>query len=406
MSEKKPITKKSLLWQAIKPVGVALLFSAASFYLFSSVGPIYQYLHIDITFLVLPFLGYYFLRLLSRLCTLFIPKLHGIVWALILNGLAFSFFSYFFSSQATDLANIPAWSKSFLFFTYLEHLSVFAVLFFVGYTIARLSEPIKTTSLGSRIYPLCLAIGLSLIGYSLWQSFSAFSRSWDPSKGIGLVLLIGMLAVAISNLGYYGQKSKYPLIADASNWLNTVPARKFYLGALFAAYFIFIRPVVISITPWAYIIEWLIFCGISWYIFANAKESLDNNYCLPVKETDWQKHTQEISESLTDDFKKLVRLQEGFILRSDKDNFVTSLQQTLRMNNLGDDEINQLLAVINEYNDRNVPWYAFGSWKQRILIKNHKNRREVLDKTINNLENLSHPTRQNIGEPHERIGID
>jgi hypothetical protein len=115
-----------------------------------------------------------------------------------------------------------------------------------------------------------------------------------------------------------------------------------------------------------------------------------------VKETDWQKHSQEISESVSEDFKRLVRLQEGFVRRSDKVNLVDSLQQTLKLNNMSDDEINSLLANIKEHKDRKVPWYAFGVWKRRILMKNHQIRREVLAKTISNLETVSQPTRQNI----------
>jgi len=394
MSEKKLITKKSLFRQLIKPVGFALVFSGAAFYLFSSIGPIYQYLHIDVSFLLLPFLGFCFLSLLSQLCPIFIPTRRGFVGGLILNGLGFSFFSYFFFSHATALTNIPAWSRFQLFFTYMEQLRVFAVLFFIGYTIVKIADPIKLTPIGLRIYPLVLSIGQSLIGYSLWKSFSAFSQSWHPSEGFGLIIFIGMLAVAISNFGQYGQKSKYPIIADASNWLKTIPAGKFYLGALVAAYFIFLRQVLISMTPWAYIIEWLIICGISWYIFAKAKAGLENGYALPVKETAWQKHTQEISESVSDDFRKLVHLQESFILKSDKENLISWLQQTLRMNNLRDDEIDRLLAVIKEYKDQKVPWYAFSFWKRRILIKNHENRWGVLDKTIKNLDNFGHTTRQ------------
>jgi hypothetical protein len=396
MNPIKTTTKKSLLLRSIKPVIFALLYSAVAFYLFSSLGPISRYLHADVTFLVLPFLGYYFLRLISRLCPIFFPTRRGFIAALILNGLAFSFFSFFFLDHAQELSNIPSWSHFQLFFAYLKQLTVPAILFFAGYTVAKLVEPIKLTAAGSRVFPIVLSVGQSLIGYSLWRASSVFYPSWSPSRGIGLILFTGMLTVAVSGLGEYGLKSKYPIIVDTADWLKTSPVGKFYLGALFATYFIFIRPAVMSATPWGHIIEWLIVCGISWYIVATAKASLDDKYCLPVKETDWQKHSQEISESVSEDFKRLVRLQEGFVRRSDKVNLVDSLQQTLKLNNMSDDEINSLLANIKEHKDRKVPWYAFGVWKRRILMKNHQIRREVLAKTISNLETVSQPTRHNI----------
>ena len=142
-------------------------------------------------------------------------------------------------------------------------------------------------------------------------------------------------------------------------------------------------------------LEWLIVCGIAWYIFAAAKGSLDDKYCLPVKETAWQKHAQKISESVSEDFKQLVRLQEGFIQRSDKDSLVGSLQQTLKANRFGDDEINSMLETLSGHKDRKIPWYAFGVWKRRILVKNHQIRRQVLAQTIKNLETVNTPSQQN-----------
>jgi hypothetical protein len=388
-------TKKSRFLLSVKPVALALVFAVIAFYLFSSFGPVYQYLHADVTFLILPVLGYCFLRLVSRLCLIFMPTRHGFIIGLIFSGLACSFFGFLFFQHAPLFANIPAWSRARLFFGYLAHLAVPAVLFFTGYTVAKLAEPIKLTAAGSKVFPVVLSGGQVLIGYSLWRAFSAFSPSWTPSRGIGLMLLTGMLAVAASDLGEYGLKSKYLLVADTANWLKTGSAGKFYLGALFAAYFIFIRAALMKATPWGPFIEWLIVCGISWYIFATVKRILDFKYCLPVKETGWQKHTQEISESVSEDFKQLVRLQEGFIQRSDKDSLVGALQQTLKANKFDDDEIKSVLEAINGHIDRKIPWYAFGVWKRRILMKNHQSRRQVLAQTIQNLETVNTPSQQN-----------
>jgi hypothetical protein len=388
-------TKKSLFRQSIKPVALAVLFAAVAFYFFSSFGPIYQDLHADVTFLILPVLGFCFLQLVSRLCPIFFPTRRGFIAALIFSGLAFAFFSFLFFKNALLFANISGWSRARLFFGYSAHLAVPAVLFCVGITIANLAESIKLAAAGSKVFPAVLSGGQVLIGFSLWWAFSAFSPSWTPSRGIGLVLLTGMLTVAASGLGEYGLKSKYPIVADTANWLKTGPVRNFYLGVLFAAYFIFIRAPLMKATPWGPVIEWLIVCGIAWYIFATAKGSLDDKYCLPVKETAWQKHAQEISESVSEDFQQLVRLQEGFIQRSDKDSLVGALQQTLKANRFDDDEIKSVLEAISTHKDRKIPWYAFGVWKRRILLKNHQIRRQVLAQTIQSLETVNTPSQQN-----------
>jgi hypothetical protein len=393
MNENPQMTRQSLFRRVIKPLAFTLIACGLVYYLFSSFGPIAIYLNIHISFLILPFLGYYILRLFSRLSTIIRSSLGGIVCALILNWLAFSFFSYFFFNKATLFTGIPALARFDLFFSEMQHLSFFAILFFTGYTIIKLSELLKTTIAGSRAYPPDLSLGQIIIGYSLWQSFVVFSQSWSPSRGIGLILFIGMLTVAISNIGDYGKKSKNLIVANASNWLKLGTAGKFFLGSLIAAYFVFAQPAIIAITPWAYIIEWLIVCVVSWLIFASIRGSLENSYCLPVQETAWQKHEQEIDEFVDDDFNNLVIVQEGFVDQCAKDNLVAAFKQTLTNNNLNDNEINQMLAIINEYKDKKVPWFAFGYWKRQILKQNRKHRKQVLDSTLKNLNTIIRPSR-------------
>jgi hypothetical protein len=393
MNENKPIIKRSLFRQAIKPLAFAIIACGVVYYLFSSLGPISQYYGVNISFLILPFLGYYILRLLSRLSPIVLRSVGGIVCALILNGIAFSFFSYFILNRAPLFEGVPSLSHFDTLYSEMQSLSGLAILFFTGYTITKLSELLKSTVADSRAYPPDLALGQIIIGYSLWQSFVVFSLSWSPFRGIGLIIFIGILALAASNIGEYGKKSKYPLIADASNWLKLGAVGKFVFASLIAAYFIFARPALIGITPWAYIIEWLIVCFVSWRIFSNIRDRLVKRYCSPVRETAWQKHEQEITEFVGDDFDSLVGLQASFVDESAKDKLLASLKVTLTNNKLGENEINQKIGEINKYKDRKVPWFAFGFWKRRILNQNRNNRRIILNSTLKNLNTLTHQNR-------------
>jgi hypothetical protein len=380
--------------QVIKPLIFALIACGIAYYLFSSFGPITTNFGIDVSFLILPFIGYYLLRFSSKLCRVFISTLSGTVYATILNGLAFSWFCYFLFSQAPLLSDIPALARLDVFCSELQQLSGFALLFIIGCTIVSISEPLKETVTGSQVYIPDVALGQIIIGFSLWQSISVFSQSWAPFREIGLMIFIGMLAVAVSNIGDYGKRSQYPVLADASKWLKEGPAGKFFLAVLISSYFIFIRPAIMANTPWAHIIEWLIFCIVSWIIFAGVKRSLENEYCLSVRETAWKKHGQKIDELVGDDFNNLVLLQQSFVDLSAKDSLMAKLKQILTNNKFEEKEISQMLVPIKEYGDRKVPWYIFGHWKQRILKQNRKNRQQVLEITIENVRTLVFPSRQ------------
>jgi hypothetical protein len=397
MREDRPINNKFQFRKAIRPLAFTFIICCIFYYLFGPWGPIFQYLNTDLSFLILPFFGYWILRLFSRLIRIARPSRDGTAYALILNGAAWAFFSFFLFNRAPLLVRIPDLVQFQWLLFEIRHSGPFAVLFFTGYTITRLSGLLKNNIAGSPKYPAVLASGQIIMGYSLWQAFATFSQYWAPINGVGLVFLAGLLALAVSALGEYGKYSGQPLLADASSWLNKGPVGKFFFGILIAAYFIFIRPAIVAATPWAYVIEWLIVCFIAWRIFSAVKRSLDNNYSLPFKETAWQSQRQEINELVSDDFNNLVKLQENFVDQSATGIMVSSLRHTLRNNYLDENEINQVLAMILEYRDRQIPWYAFGFWRRRILKRNRQNREQVLKSTITMMGSLVHPANKTGG---------
>jgi hypothetical protein len=391
MSNSQSKNTKSWLRKAIRPFIFAFIACGIFYYLFGSFGPIFKILNTDLSFLMLPFMGYYVLRLFSRLIGLAKPSRNLTACALILDGIAFSFFSYFFFHQTPLFAKVNNLDQYKWLFIEIQRLSIFSILFFAGLTVVRLSSLLKDTKWETRAYPAVLASGQIMMGIALWQSSAAFSQSWAPFKGIGLILFTGMLAVAISSAGNYGKKSRYPIIADISEWFKNGPTGKFFFGLLLAAYFIFLRPMIITATPWASIIEWLIVCIVSGIILFSIRMRLKDNYSLPVKESSWQAHVQEIDEFADEDLEKMVSLQQSFINLSSKGNLVELLQRILKENGLNEKEISNILAAISEYRDRKTPWFFFSFWKRRILRQNLKNRKQVLDNTIIKLESLIRP---------------
>jgi hypothetical protein len=386
VSKSQLLSNKQVKRHVITSVVFTLVTCGIVLYLFSPSGLINQHFQIDLSFLLLPFLGYFILRLGSRLCGKLIPPRKGLVIATIINGTVFALVSYVFFSRVILLTRIPVLADTSGFLAGLSHISNNSILFFAGYTITSLAGLIKSKQLERQASPLITAIGQLMMGWGLWLSFETFRDNWSQATGIGTSVLSAMVAVAIANLGAYGVNSRYPVIADAADWLKSSPKGKFFIGGMIAVYFIFLRPTIFSHFAYAYLIEWLIICIISWRILAGIKGSLQKRYFQPLKEENWQKHIQKVDERVDEEFNKLVILQEDFIETGSRHDLLRYLQQVLVSNGLENGEIYYKLQSISDYSERKIPWYILGFWRRRIIKKYQQNRRKALNKTIVNLE--------------------
>ena len=70
----------------ITSIAFTVVAGGACFYLFSAYGPILKNWNTDLSFLLLPLLGYFLLRLLSRLCGGQVQSFRGQVAANVLNA--------------------------------------------------------------------------------------------------------------------------------------------------------------------------------------------------------------------------------------------------------------------------------------------------------------------------------
>ncbi|MFC1957194.1 hypothetical protein ACFLX0_00040 [Chloroflexota bacterium] len=217
-------------------------------FLFSSNGPIASNLGLNLDFLLAAFVGYYIFRLFSRLSYTYLPSYlpsyYGPAAACIFNGFAFSFFCYHFLGKAMLFTRIPALEGYEWLFSQLSSTTGYVILFIFGCVLSKLAGLLSELPWGRQVYPPGNALGQFLIGLSLWQVLAAFSDFWAPMNRIGLVLFVGMLVVAISNVGTYAERLKNPFIADASRWLRQSPHVKFILGALIAAYLFLSAPLL------------------------------------------------------------------------------------------------------------------------------------------------------------------
>jgi len=282
--------------QAIRSLLFTVIACVVVIFLLSSSGPVSGGLGLNLGFLIAAFVGYYIFRLFSRLSRIFLPSYYGLAAAYIFNGLAFSFFFYHLLGKAMLFTRIPTLEGLGWLFSTLSSATGYVILFISGCALSKLAGLFSELPWERQVYPLGNALGQFLIGLSMWQFLAAFSGSWAPMNRVGLVLFAGMLAVSLSNIGVYGERLKNPFIADASRWLRQSQEMKFILGALIAAYIIFIRPAIVGVFRYAPLIEWVLVCIAAWRLFKGIKSGLKTHCAVILQEADWRKHVQQIAD--------------------------------------------------------------------------------------------------------------
>jgi hypothetical protein len=367
---------------------IACIFTAA---VFSPVGLVTRWTGIDLSFLLLPILGYCIIRLLSRpIAVTFFPVASEVL-ACVLNGAALALAGYLFFSQADLLTRIPWLSGSRALLDNLIRIPGYWVVIVTGYTLLEANVPVRFLLHTRAVAPLFSAAGYVLIGTGLWRNLAVFSSSWPAADGIGLVIFCTLLVLAATRLGWYGLAAANPLLADTARWLTAKPWEKILAGGLIAAYVIFIREALFDHISTAYLIEWLIFCVLSWRIFESIREGLEKRYVVSLKDSGWQKHVQRVEDLIDENFNKLVILQEDFVAGGSRQEILNYIRQLLVQNGQSEEEVVRSLRPIIEHNDRKVPWYAFDFWQRRIIKLNRLNRRKSLDDTINKLAEIGTP---------------
>ena len=359
MSDNRRAIRRTQRNRFIRSLVINLVVIALVVYLFIPAGPINSSGHVDLSFLLLPIVGYCLLRLASAFCLIYIPSRPGYAAVCILRGAATAFLLFWLFDKAILLTRISVFSGLQKFLAGLMDIDVFAVLFVLGATLARVCGLYKSQTLERYIGPLGISLGQFIMGFSLWQTVGYFSIYWEPFEGIGLILMIGMSAVALSTLGLLGDKSEHTWIVDFSLWLKPLPATKFFLGAALAAYLLFIRPFLFKYVSSAFLIEWILLCLVAWRIYNVVKNILHTRHTVLPIEQNWQKHVQQIDDLIDDDFNKIGLLQRDFVELGTRRELLNYLKQVLVNNKLSNDQINVALGNLIEYSDKKIPWYVY-----------------------------------------------
>jgi hypothetical protein len=387
--------------QAIRPIAFAAIASGIVVFLLSPGGPVSRGLGLDLSFLIAAFVGYYVFRLISKLCSIFLPSYYGAAASCVFTGLAFSFFFYQLLGKAMYFTHLAALEGLGWFFSTLRDTTGYVILFIGGLVLSKLAGIFSESPWGWKAYPPANALGQLLVGLGMWQFFACFADSWEAMSRIGLILFAGMLAVSLSNIGSYGERSENPFISDASRWIRQSPPAKFILGALITTYIVFVHPVIVEAFRYTPLIEWGLVCVAAWRLFDGIKSRLATSHAVLLQDADWRKHLQQIGNRHDMDFIHRGSIQRDFATHGDRDGLLICLTLLLNENGLSVAEMGRILHPLINHQDAKMPWFAFGWEQQRVLRRNERERRRVLDEIMIDLADIANPIDRNTKEAED-----
>jgi len=400
VSQPPPVNSRPGLAAAVRPLVTAVIGCGLAILLFSPAGIIYH--SANLSFLFTPLMYLLVIRFLAQIGGLYLPSYVGYKTGMAVvavgNGLAWSLFFFLFLNNAALLGKFSLFSHAKDFLKDLSQAAGYTVLFITGITISKLAEISHETVSGKAFYPIVNALGQFLSGLAVWQFLAAFSAPSGILDKIGLIFFAGIVTIALSNIGHYGEDSKNPFIADAAHWLTHSLALKFIIGSFIAAYVLLIRPAIVNAFSYAAIVEWLIVCLIGWRLFSGIKNGIRQKNAVEVHEVDWKKHVQLLNNLQGAEIPRLGDIQDVFTGEGSRDYLLVYLTLLLHNNKISPEEIRRILHPIIEYQDVKMPWFAFGWEQQRILKKNEAARRQILGEIMANLKYIMNPASRKIEE--------
>ncbi len=225
------------LKKAIVPVIVCVIFSGLTVFLLSPSSPAGRFIRVDLSYLMGPIIAFLVIRLGRRLAIIFIPRLAGRLLACSLSGASAAIFLSTFLNWICRVPQIEAQVSSII-----SSIIGYSIILIVGITIYMLAKILDEEESTRWAGPVTRAAGLLAIGLSIYAALNAFAEIWEFAPSVGLVVLAGFIASAISSLAEYGEMAKNRYIADISQLISKSGFWMFTLGALMFSYVALIRP--------------------------------------------------------------------------------------------------------------------------------------------------------------------
>lgn len=360
------------LRKAIVPTLTCIVLSGLVAFLLARSGPVYTYLSLDLSYFVGPVIAFLVLRLGGKLAKIFMPGLAGKLLAYSLSGAFFAVVLYMLVSWASLLPEV----EDTLLFP-ISPLGGYVVLCVVGITINGIGGILGEHGESRWASPATRAIGFLMVGCAIFSIIRPFDQWWEFAPSVGVGILVGFVASAVSSLAKYGEYSKTRFVVDACQWMAQSHLRMFVLGALLYSYVALIRPLIADNFTYMPIVEWGIVCLIAWRVYRGVRTTIRDRYSAPLKLSTWGKHAQELEEKLDADLARLGDIQKEFVEKGNRSGLLVSLVIMLYENGWDEDRICHTLVPLIHHEDNKMPWYAF-VWEQRRIQSRSENARKKL----------------------------
>ena len=384
------------LKKAIVPVTVCVIFSGLTVFLLSPLSPAGRFIQVDLSYLMGPIIAFLAIRLGRRLATIFMPGLAGRLLACSLGGASAAVALSTFLNWVRQVPQTGAQVSSII-----SSVTGYSIILVAGITVhmlARILDEKENTRWAS---PVTGAAGLLAIGFSLYSALDAFNKIWEVATSVGLVVLAGFIASAISSLAGYGEMVKNRYIADISQLISRSGFWMFTLGALMFSYVALIRPSITDSFAYTPLVEWGIVCLVAFWLYRWARTSVKEKSVL-LKTAKVEKHSQQIKEMVDAQLDYLGTMQEAFVEKGRRPRLLVSLINMLIENGWDRDRICNTLVPLIDYEETKSPWYAFIWDQERIQSRGEATRRQILNDIISAMVQQPGKTQDNTEVKHEQ----
>ncbi|MFC1946396.1 hypothetical protein ACFLXY_00595 [Chloroflexota bacterium] len=264
----------------------------------------------------------------------------------------------------------------------------FSILAVAGYTIYRLYTDLEKARQTSNWYNAGTAIGMVTAGIGLWQSMISFNafRVW-PGK-IALILLFGLTGLALSQVANYRGRREGGLLWNLLAWLENTPSLKFLSGILIGLYIVYLRP-YLNVDPNSLIvIEWLLFCTLSFGILLRVLMGTSNSNTSEDIGEDWRKHKPDAVKLTGTTHDYMLRVERHFLSTGEPIGLYVLLIILLHENRISEQNIVWAMKPLIDFTGINELRQGNLRLGRRFVRQQRELRVKALEDAFNNVKSV------------------